>query len=442
MQKADMILSILSKKPIEFKFNRIYRQLFNLDFYYGVIDEISKNEIFKEYTIKENIDIDKLVQNIIFRLKTEKYNPKDLNCIINNKYIYLLKSTDISKFKEDALLNMYINEGAIEDYIIQKVLKQVLDNIYFSNLNKEEFFKILDKKEDVISYLKGIKHIYYYKVVKINLNKMFHVKQIDILRSIINDKIDDGRLKALIDLFIKSNYLRFYEIVKNDDLYYMYIDKDSHVSASLYQLYFLKLRNVIEELINLNRVNVSAVCYYDEALLMIKHGGDVKGFLKDLNYRLKQLKYMDIEEYQLKDSNNIDFFNYNIRFRNKESFTKILVSSKVMNTSINNFKKENKPSYIGKRINLKREDIIRLYTLEIDYIYEYYKYAEDVNYKMRRFRYYHKNSMISTIALKENISIKAVKEKYIKRYNFSHQESYNQENKTPYLSNRLKTQKI
>ncbi|SUY48543.1 reverse transcriptase/maturase family protein [Clostridium putrefaciens] len=442
MQKADMILSILSKKPIEFKVNRIYRQLFNLDFYYGVIDEIIKRNAFKMYIIKEDVDINKLVEDIIFKLKTERYKPIDLRCIINNKYIYLLKSTDISRFKEDALLNMYIDEGAIEDYILQKVLKQVLDNIYISNLNKYEFFKILDKKEVVISYLKSIRHIYYYKVVKINLNNMFHVKQMETLKGIINFKIDDGRFNVLIDLFIKSNYLRFYEIVKSDDLYYMYMDKDNHLSASFYKLYFLKIRDIVEELINSKKVNVSTVCYYDEALLMIRPGGDVKGFLQDLNYRLKEFKYINIEEYELKDSNNIEFFNYNIRFRNKESFTKILVSSKVMNASIHNFKKENRPSYIGKRINLKREDIISLYTLEIDYMYEYYKYAEDVNYKMRRFRYYHKNSMISTIALKENISIRAVKDRYIKGYKVSHQEGYNEEDKTPYLNKRLKVQKI
>lgn len=442
MQKADMILSILSKKPIEFKVNRIYRQLFNLDFYYGVIDEIIKRNAFKMYIIKEDVDINKLVEDIIFKLKTERYKPIDLRCIINNKYIYLLKSTDISKFKEDALLNMYIDEGAIEDYILQKVLKQVLDNIYISNLNKYEFFKILDKKEVVISYLKSIRHIYYYKVVKINLNNMFHVKQMETLKGIINFKIDDGRFNVLIDLFIKSNYLRFYEIVKSDDLYYMYMDKDNHLSASFYKLYFLKIRDIVEELINSKKVNVSTVCYYDEALLMIRPGGDVKGFLQDLNYRLKEFKYINIEEYELKDSNNIEFFNYNIRFRNKESFTKILVSSKVMNASIHNFKKQNRPSYIGKRINLKREDIISLYTLEIDYMYEYYKYAEDVNYKMRRFRYYHKNSMISTIALKENISIRAVKDRYIKGYKVSHQEGYNEQDKTPYLSKRLKVQKI
>ncbi len=442
MQKADMVLSILSKKPIEFKVNRIYRHLFNLDFYNNVIDEVSKKETFKDYITKEDIDISEIVQHIILKLKVERYNPKDLRYIINNKDRYLLKSTDISKFKEDALLNMYINEGAIEDYILQKVLKQILDNIYFSNLNKESFFEISNKKEDAISYLKNIKHIYYYKVIKITLNEMFHVKQIEILRDKIDDKIEDGRFKALIDLFIKSNYLSFYERVKKDNLYYMYVDKDSHVSASFYKLYFLKIRDIIEELMNLNRVDIKVVSFYNEALLMIKPEGNVKKFLQDLSYKLKQLKYIEIEEYYLRNSNNIEFFNYNIRFRNKESFTKILVSSKFINASISYFKRDNRPSYIGKRINLKREDIINLYTFEIDYIYEYYKYAEDVNYKMRKFRYYHKNSMLSTIAVKENISIKSVKEKYIKTHNFLHQEEFNKENKTLCFNKRLKIEKL
>lgn len=442
MQKADMVLSILSKKPIEFKVNRIYRHLFNLDFYNNVIDEVSKKETFKDYITKEDIDISEIVQHIILKLKVERYNPKDLRYIINNKDRYLLKSTDISKFKEDALLNMYINEGAIEDYILQKVLKQILDNVYFSNLNKESFFEISNKKEDAISYLKNIKHIYYYKVIKITLNEMFHVKQIELLRDKIDDKIEDGRFKALIDLFIKSNYLSFYERVKKDNLYYMYVDKDSHVSASFYKLYFLKIRDIIEELMNLNRVDIKVVSFYNEALLMIKPEGNVKKFLQDLSYKLKQLKYIEIEEYHLRNSNNIEFFNYNIRFRNKESFTKILVSSKFINASISYFKRDNRPSYIGKRINLKREDIINLYTFEIDYIYEYYKYAEDVNYKIRKFRYYHKNSMLSTIAVKENISIKSVKEKYIKTHNFLHQEEFNKENKTLCFNKSLKIEKL
>ncbi|MBU5592404.1 hypothetical protein KQI89_11605 [Clostridium sp. MSJ-4] len=440
MQEADVILSILSQKPINFKFDRIYRHLFNMDFYKKVINNISKENGFQSYIKKNNINIESLIENIIEELKVEKYYPKDLYSFINkNKGRSYFNKNFINEYKEDGLLNIYIKEDNLEDYILQYLVKEIVESIFTKKLKEKEFFKVVSNPEQVIKCFCNIKHFNYNKVIKINFNKMFHVKQIDVLNKFLKESINDGRFIELINRFIKSNYFRFYEVITQDEFYYLYIKDNNHLSSILWKVFFLEIRNILDELISLHAVSVKVITIENEILIMMNSYKDLDKFLDDFKFLMEdKLGINNLKEYDLNVTNTIEFCHYDIRFKQDKINTRILVPSKFINKASSYFKKDNVPFYKGERINLSSQNIIRLYNSEIETVYEYYKYAEDVNYKLRKFRYYHKGSMLSTIARKENTSIKSIKEKYKKNLGYFSSLKLKDDKKIKYFTQNIK----
>lgn len=389
MQKANDILSILSDKSIKGKnytFNRLYRHLFNKDFYLMSCENILDEEF-------KNTDLTNLVDETIELIKSEKFYP-------------VLNSTDKD-----------VNN--IQYRLVIECLRLILESIYEPIFKNNSHGYRQNKNCHTALYQIKRECIDAKWVVTGKINSFYVDKKInDNILKYLEFKIDDGRVIELVRRFLKVGCLDFKR-------------KYSTVSAVLFgplliNIYLHRLDEYIEELSKIyyeditnlhEKIRIKYVRYSDEFVITVKSNKKVADSIIGNIYKfIKEDLLLDIDNYKLVDfdKKNITFLGYEIlkeRFETKSKI-KLIVPNKVITQKLKPFLKNNKPIHCSSRIRLSIFDIIRSYNIEIRKLYNYYMLADDVNIKLRKYRFYHYNSLAKTIAAKENSSVKKVISKY------------------------------
>ncbi len=469
MQKAELVLTMLNEKSREnpnYKFKRLYRNLFNEDFYLRAYAKIyNKEGNLTEGTDGKTIDgfsIEK-VQKLIEEIKTEKYNPNPVRRVYIPKKNGQTRPLGIPSFK---------------DKLVQEVIRQILEAIYEPNFNENSHgFRPNRSPQTALYQIKRTCRGASWVIegdIKSFFDNIDHQKLLDILK----EKIDDGRLINLINKFLKAGYMEYshkYETwsgtpqggIISPILANIYLDKmDSFIDNIILNNTFGDTRSANKEYATLNgkrhyakgkgdletaeeylnamrklhRLDpmdenfrrVKYVRYADDFLVFVwaskKVTLDIKAQISDFlsnelkislneektlitNLEDKNVRFLGYEIYKSKDNNKLTNVN-GIKKRTVNGTIQLLVPSEVITEKIKPFTKNGKSVHHNARINLPILDMINQYNWEIRGLYNYYSLATDVSTKVGKFKYFHYYSLAKTIARKEKSSVKKVIDKY------------------------------
>lgn len=236
MQKAEMVLSILKQKSEHdehYVFERIYRNLFNEDFFIRAYQKIYAKEGNMTPGVDDNT-IDgfskKQIAKLIGRLKVERYQPKPVIRTYIPKKNGKMRPLGIPTFT---------------DKLVQEVVRQILEAIYepvfFDTShgfrpNKSCHTALYQVK----STCKGTNW-----VIEGDITACFENIDHDVLIGILSKKIQDGRMLELIRRFLKAGYFEFKE--KQHSL--SGTPQGGVISPILANIYLHELDKYMEELV-------------------------------------------------------------------------------------------------------------------------------------------------------------------------------------------------
>lgn len=470
MQKADIVLSILRKKAENdehYKYDRIYRNLFNKDFYFKAYSKIyAKEGNMTAGTDGKTIDgfSKRTVESLIARLKTEKYHPKPVRRTYRKKKNGKMRPLGIPSF---------------EDKLVQEVVSQILEAIYEPLFSENSHGFRPDRScHTALMQIKRTARGSHW-AIEGDITGCFDNIDHDILLGILSLKIQDGRFIELIRRFLKAGYYEFHE-VKNS---YSGCPQGSIISPILSNIYLNEFDKYMEEMIkevnkgDKKRATPEYKRLYNRRITARKNGNieKAKQMLKEMRkipandpmdenfIRLKYVRYADdfvifIDgnkelAYDVKDKitvflkeklnlelnadktlitnlkdGRVKFLGYEIvksqcdtkitknlngeTRRTANGKIQLLVPGTVINEKIRKFSAKGKPAAFTARANMPVLDMIQQYNSEIRGLYNYYCLATDVGKKLHKFKYYHYYSLVKTIARKEKSSVPKVIGKY------------------------------
>lgn len=470
MQKAKILLSILnqkSKNDKNYVFERVYRNLFNPDFFFEAYAKIYAKEGNMTKGIDEktidgfNIEI---IKNLIKNLKEEKYYPKPV------KRTYIPKKNG----KKRAL-----GIPTFNDKLLQEVIRQILEAIYeptFDN-NSHGFRPNRSPHTALVQIKKEFKGANW--IIEGDITKCFDNINHDILLEILSRKIKDGRFIELIRRYLKAGYFEFRKV------HYSYsgTPQGSLISPILANIYMNEFDNYMNEIINkytkgtrrepnkeyrkleskrlnarkngnfelaekilkemrnLNSLNqmdknyirVKYVRYCDDFIISVIGSKETATEIKELisNFLLKNLKlelnlektlitnlrtskalFLGYEIAKAKDNTKITKYKNGTKSRSINGLIQLLVPQKVITEKIKKFSENGKSCAHKGRVNLPVLDIINQYNAEIRGLYNYYRLAMNVSKRLYKFKFVHYTSLAKTIARKEKSSVTKVIKKY------------------------------
>lgn len=470
MQKANIVLSILNKnshKDELYNFDRIYRNLFNLDFYLKAYEKIYA----KEGNMTAGVDgqtIDGFSKNrilkLIDKLKAEKYYPNPVRRTYIKKKNGKLRPLGIPSF---------------EDKIVQEVIRQLLEAIYEPLFSENSHgFRPNRSCHTALMQIKRTARGSRW-AIEGDITGCFDNINHDILLNILSQKIKDGRFIELIKRFLKAGYYEFNKVNNS----YSGCPQGSIISPILSNIYLNEFDKYMEKLIlSLNKGDKKRATPEYKILYIrretARRSGNIekaKQFLKEMRklpandpmdenfIRVRYVRYADdfvifVDgnkqlTYKIKNeitvffknklrldlntdktlvtnlkSGRVKFLGYEIVksecntkvTKNKNGETRrtangkiqLLVPNSVITEKVRKFSENGKPTAFKARVNMPVLDMIQQYNSEIQGLYNYYCLATDVSKKLHKFKYYHYYSLVNTIARKEKSSLQKVISKY------------------------------
>lgn len=351
MQKAETVLSILkqkSKQDESHRYDRIYRNLFNEDFFLRAYQKIhAKQGNMTPGTDGTTIDgfSRKQISQLIELLKWERYQPKPV------------RRTYIPK-KNGKMRPLGI--PAFADKLVQEVVRQILEAIYepiFSD-NSHGF----------------------------RPNRSCHTALYQIKSTCRGTNwVIEGDITGCFD-HMDKNYQRVKYVRYADDFVVCIIG--SKATA-----------NEIKERI--------AGFMQKELHLELS-----REKTKITNLSDKRVRFLGYEITKSQENTKQVVDSIGRKKRSVNGTIQLVVPGDVIREKLKPFIKKGKPYQVGARVNLPVIEIISQYNAEIRGLYNYYCLATDVSTKISTFQYYHYFSMIKTIARKEKSSVKKVIQKY------------------------------
>ena len=470
MQKAKTILSMLNKKSErneQFVFDRLYRNMFNQDFFIEAYQKLyAKPGNMTEGTDGKTIDGFKKskVEDLIEKLRKEQYYPTPV------RRVYIPKKNGKKR---------PLGIPSFEDKLVQEVVRKMLEAIYEPIfLDTSHGFRSNRSCQTALFQIKSTCRGTTW-VVEGDITGCFDNVDHDILLKILSRRINDGRFLELIRRFLKAGYFEFHQ-VKNSlsgvpqggiispilsNIYMHEFDvymkeqtekltkgkfkkeNPEYLKLSGRRSYCLKTKRYDEaaellqkmrklpskDQLDKNFARVKYVRYADDFIICIdgskslaeqvKH--DITQFLREnlklelnadktlvTNLKDNRVRFLGYEISKSHDNTVIKKNTNGVKKRSVNGTIQLLVPSEVINKHIRPFIDKGKVASYKARVGLPVLDIINDYNAEIRGLYNYYSLATDVSVKVGKFKYYHYWSLMKTIAHKEKCSISKVRAKY------------------------------
>lgn len=234
MRNPQIILNNLSKETTKpnYKFKRLYRNLYNEEFYYIAYEKLNKNkgnltEGANSSTI-DNMSLER-INNLIEAIKNHSYKPNPVKRIYISKKNGKLRPLGIPTF---------------EDKIIQEIIRMILESIYEPNFSKKSHGfrpnKSCHTAINDISMWNGMKWY-----IEGDIKGCFDNINHHILINILREKIEDEYFISLIWKFLKAGYIEDWTY-KNT---YSGTPQGGIISPILANIYLDKFDKYIEEYI-------------------------------------------------------------------------------------------------------------------------------------------------------------------------------------------------
>jgi group II intron reverse transcriptase/maturase len=470
MQKAEIVLSILSQKSQHDKnyvFERIYRNLFNEDFFLNAYRKIYP----KQGNMTAGVDgktIDgfnkRMIAVLIERVKSESYYPHPV------RRTYIPKKNGKKR---------PLGIPSFEDKLVQEVVRQILEAIYepiFSN-NSHGFRPKRSCHTALYQIKTTAKGANW--VVEGDITGRFDNIDHDILMMILSKKIHDGRFLELIRRFLKSGYFEFHKVWGTlsgspqgglispvlANIYLHEFDqfmdamiaentmgKEKRLNPSykklvnkrymankrgdttladklLKEMQIMHSRDPMDE--NYRRVNY--VRYADDFVIFINGGKETAISIKEkiaeffkVNLKLElnadktlitnlgniRVGFLGYEIAKSQENTAVKVNSKGVKERTVNGTIQLLVPGKVISEKIIPYSKYGKSHPFLQRVNMPVLDMINEFNAEIRGLYNYYCLATDVSTKLNKFKHIHYFSLAKTIARKENSSVRKVIRKY------------------------------
>lgn len=403
MRNPKVVLSNLASnaKKDSYTFKRLYRNLYNIEFYLEAYHNMFMNRQNQHHKIDDNSLL--IIKQLILKIKNQTYQPTPV------------KNTNTSKEKQ--------LPHVLEDLLVQEVLKRILESIYEPQfLNQSHCFRpnrschtalqeVSQSFTDTTWLIKGnIKGVY---------NSIDHHFLIQLLRKCIKDE----KIINLVWKFLKAGYLKewlFYKTYSGTPL-------GGRISALLSNVYLHEFDKFIVQ------YDLHYIRYAGQFIISLKGGRrDAERKLLNVNaFLAKNLKLeLDDKETSLTHwKKDVRFLEYIIRVKKNKPAKRL--TTEHMKNRVNQRIELRMPKDKYKtrlieldalRINTKngwipvhrtylvhRDDLIILktYNSEIDGMYHYYCLACNVQL-LRSFRETMKSSMYKTFANKYKCTVNKV----------------------------------
>jgi group II intron reverse transcriptase/maturase len=474
MQKAEIVLSMLGQKAKEdntFVFDRLYRNLFNPDFYLLAYNSIyDKEGNLTEGTERVTIDGFNmgLITKLIEEMKTETYRPKVVRRSGTPEKNGQLRPPGVPTFR---------------DKLVQEVVRLILQAIYEPIfLDSSHGFRPERSCHTALVQIKTTCKGTSW-VIEGDIKDFCGRVSFEKLLEILSRRISDGRFLNLIHLFLKAGYMENQRIfhpltgtpqggVVSPILANIYLHELDVFMQRLCEKYSTDVREQqpyepsrrltmerfyarkrgdyqraedpvrqMRTLLSLpscdpcdpNSIRVKYTRYADDFLVMVAGSKGLSIQIRDeiRNYLSAELQLeLSAEKTLITNLRDqpVRFLGYEIartrepmalsenapggKKRTADETLQLLVPTEVMNEKLRPFVRNGKAVHHNARINDPILDILLQYNAEIRGLYNYYCLATDVSTKMNKFRYYHYMSLQKTIARKEKCSVAQVIEKY------------------------------
>jgi group II intron reverse transcriptase/maturase len=471
MQSAEVVLSMLSQKSAqnsEYVFDRLYRNLFNPDFYLRAYSNIYA----REGNMTQGVDGETIdgfntakVEKLIESLRNETYNPKPVRRTYIPKKNGTFRPLGIPSFS---------------DKLVQEVVRLLLQAIYEPTF-KDTSHGFRPGKSchtalaQVKTTCKGTNW-----VIEGDIQGFFdnidHVK----LLKLLSRKIADGRFLNLIEKFLKAGYMEFRQVhnsltgtpqggIVSPILANIYLHElDVFMEQTCNRLtarQVTRKRNKSYQELNLARfyarkngdyeqaetllkqmrtmrtqdpfdshyIRVKYVRYADDFIVLIigskglaeQIREEIRAFLEtELHLLLspektvithlkdQRVRFLGYDIAKTKEDTQLTENTRGVKMRAANETIQLLVPGDVIQEKLKPFVRNGKAFHHNARINLPLLDLVTQYNAEIRGLYQYYCLATDVSTKIGRFRYYHYYSLLKTVAHKEKCSIAQVLSKY------------------------------
>ncbi|MDR1992421.1 MAG: group II intron reverse transcriptase/maturase [Nitrososphaerota archaeon] len=470
MQNADMKLSILkqkSKHDENYRFERLYRNLFSEDFFLRAYQKIHS----KEGNMTPGIDEQTIdgfnkgqITQLIELLKMERYHPKPV------RRTYIPKKSGKQR---------PLGIPTFTDKLVQEVVRQILEAIYEPIFCESSHgFRPNRSCQTALHQIKQSGRGANW-VIEGDITRFFENVNHEVLLGLLSKKIQDGRFLELIRRFLKAGYFEFKQVHNSisgtpqsgvlspilANIYLHEFDKymeeltkgySKGVRKRIVPLYqklgnerydakqegnYEKANELLKQMQSMHVgdqmdedfIRVSYCRFADDFLICIIGSKALAVEIKDkIACFMKQRLGLELNQEKTVISNlsqeHVLFLGYEIakahcntqmaktshghKVRSVNGKIQLLVPSQAIRDRLKPFCKDGRAYPFLARCNYPVLDIICRYNAEIQGLYNYYCLAINVSERLSRFKYYHYVSMLKTIARKEKSSIGAVFSKY------------------------------
>ena len=469
MQKAEVILSLLRQKAAcknGYVFDRLYRNLFNPDFYLLAYSNIYANEgNMTVGTDGETIDGFNLerANRVIAQLKQETYRPNPV------RRTYIPKKNGKRR---------PLGIPSFTDKLVQEVVRMLLEAIY------EPVFKDTSHGfrpgrschtalMQVKTTCKGTNW-----VIEGDIQGFFdninHAKLLQLLAR----KIMDGRFLNLIDKFLKAGYMEFRQVHPSltgtpqggivspilANIYLHELDVYMEALCQRSSTSGIRRKNAEYEALNLarfharrngdyahaeallqqmrtlhasdpldpNYIKVKYCRYADDFIVMMIGSKqlaahireDIRVFLETLSLVLspektlitnlsdRRVRFLGYEIAKTHEDTKLTPNAHGVKKRTANGTIQLLVPADVVREKLKPFVRNGKAIHHNARVNAPLLDTLTTYNAEIRGLYNFYCLATDVSTKLGKFKFYHYHSLLKTVARKEKCSVAQVINRY------------------------------
>jgi group II intron reverse transcriptase/maturase len=470
MQTADTVLNVLRRKSEEdarYIFQRLYRNLYNVDMFKVAYANIYSHEGNMTAGVDgktiDGFSLD-LVEHLIERLKQEKYYPTPVRRTYIPKKNGKKRPLGIPSFR---------------DKLVQEVVRMILDAVYDPIFSDSSHGYRPNRSCQTALYQIKTTGRGTSWVIEGDIEGFFDNIDHETMLSLLRKKIDDGRFIELVRRFLQAGHMEFKEVYRTlsgtlqggiispilANIYLHELDSFMSTVELKYRKGETRARNneyrrltykrhtqyhkgnveearrILKEMKKLptqdmmdpHYTRAKYVRYADDFVVMVIGGKKLAEEIREETRKFLQEKlHLNLSMEKTKITNlgdeNVRFLGYDIarslensqvkkntlgiKRRTVNGTIQLLVPPQVIKEHLKPFVKNGKSVHNNARINDSILDIINTYNSEIRGLYNYYSMATDVSKKMGKFKFYHYYSMVKTIARKEKTSVKKVISKY------------------------------
>ncbi|WP_044641413.1 hypothetical protein [Risungbinella massiliensis] len=336
MQSAEQLFSVLAKKARnspEFRFRRIYRNLFQSFIYHSQANDSKLGQ-------DEIVAMCKL-------LETEKYRPKEI-----------LKTSEGRQFQQ----------------MLEVVLAKILESIYPESKQIPEMI-YNNFSQSVQTFRRSFRPSDWFYHLQLPLSP---------IQRVITQKIEDGRWWRLIQEVFQSG--RMTEKIGN--------------------LYYREILSFLQNKFS-NRVQTAFIMGNHLFILInepfIQSEKDECRFLWGEEMRWKQ---------EVSPKSRGSFFEFDWCWETNRNRLFLLIPPSSLAKMIQPFQQRGRPIHLPNRLHFTPTEIWNLFQREERQIRQKFELADNSRTVLHKFHYYHYQSLLLTLAKKEKVSVKKIKQKY------------------------------